>query len=243
LIHPDMPADADKSFRDQDVGNPVQPCDTGTHIHDVRLLNETSSTWVKVKKAKKTTHRLVADVGHATKDEILDAMRLVGSGDILTWSLHTWFPKSEEKSADPIATGIRSGTLNPFGSGDAITTAEIIAALQVGTPPAVVIMCGCASHQFISAVLGAGVAVAFGVGRDPDNGDTNNAPFPSEYQSLGAADAVTAALMNGESLTAAAGAAVDALNLARKQYDLLFMALKARAGLDKNKSLQDNHLL
>jgi hypothetical protein len=243
-MHPEMPADADHNFTDQDVGKPAQPCTASTRIHDVRLLNETTSFGGKVKKAKATTHRVASDVGHASKTEILDAMRLVESGDILTWSLHTWFPKSEEKNPDPVATGIRSGTLLPsfLSDGDAITTAEFLAALRVGKPPAVVIMCGCATQQFIQAVLGVGVAVAFGVGRHPTDGNPSKQPFPTEYQSIGAYDGVAAALMNGESLADAADAGTTALNHGRFS-DKLFTDFRFRSGLDQKKSLEDNSLL
>jgi len=243
MIMKEMFDDAAQGFGDQDIGNPVQPCQTATRLHDVRLLTETRSTWTQIKKASTTTHHVVADVSHAWKDEILDAMRLVEHGDILTWHLHTWFPESEEHKADPVASGIVAGTVLPFHSGDHITTAEFLAALQVGTPPAAVIMCGCATFQFIPAVLGAGVAVAFGVGRDPSNGDPNKPPFPTEYAGLQAADSVTAALMNGKTLADAADDGSNSLNYGRSPMDQLIMYFKVRSGLSQSKSLEDNHLL
>jgi hypothetical protein len=36
-------------------------------------------------------------VSHASKNEVLDAMRLVERGDILAWSLHTWFPENQKQ--------------------------------------------------------------------------------------------------------------------------------------------------
>jgi hypothetical protein len=75
-------------------------------------------------------------------------MHLVERGDILAWNLHTWFPEAEKDKRDPVATGIKAGSVVPLMHGDSITTQEILNALAVGGVPAAVVMCGCATFQF-----------------------------------------------------------------------------------------------
>jgi hypothetical protein len=158
--------------------------------------------------------------------------------------LHTWFPLSEKNNPDPKPSGVRAGTLNPFSDGDPITTTEILDAFKTGRPPAVAIMCGCASREFVPKVIGVGVAAAFGIMRSPDGGDPTKQPFPSELASINALDAATAALMNGKTLEDAQLAANNALaNNSAGSATSLVMDLQVRRGVSARLSLKGNGLL
>lgn len=93
-------------------------------------------------------------IDDASRNEVLEAMKVVKSGDIFVFEGHTYCTKM----GGPVE-GIMGD--NWFGE-DKVTLADIKKHLS-GTPPSVAIFAGCNSNEIFPYAMAAGVKVVFGI--------------------------------------------------------------------------------
>lgn len=247
---PDGEQGQDPPARQQGPAISAAPDDDGTgntqlwgwgkkKTKDVRIAQHGSVSWKKISDAdgKSKTHHVESNTWWAKKSEVVEAMQKVERGDIFTSDLHTGFPESEKTKVRPKASGI-------MGDGwiwdDLITIKEIVAALKVGTPPSAVVMMGCDTSQILPSVIGAGVAAAYGIG--PEDEEVAIRPFVAAANCSSAADAVTGALMMGETLEKAAALGTAAMSMSIIGQTPVKVILLVRDDIDTSLSLKGNGL-
>jgi hypothetical protein len=224
MIGPESQADTKKNFGENDVGDPVAPCQSSIK-HHVRLVQMAGKDFPAVVAAGKTsrTHDFYKNVHRASRDELLEQMRAAEDGDIFTSDTHTYKPVAN-------ALGILGWALSEDTS-DVVFTSQMSAALASGTPPTAAVIIGCKSNDVARLLIpGSGVKVAMGV--ESMAGDIQSTV------ASGAAEAVTAALMSGKTIVEAKAAGDGWVGSTGHSIEL-----HVATGVDPSKSLEGNGLV
>jgi hypothetical protein len=188
------------------------------------------------------THYAKSPTTGASNDDLWDQLKDARWGDIVTAVYHTVFARVNGRIE---AIGVSA---SPRKDAETLFLNDMMTAMQQGKDeggevPCVVILCGCDTAQFLKPIMRqTDVFVVIGIGIEGgDAGDIDLVATVVQVDCNAAADAVTAALMNGESIDDAVAAGNRAMKSKANPIPVEMVALCAD-NVDSSLSLRDNEL-
>jgi hypothetical protein len=183
------------------------------------------------------THYAKSPTTGASNDDLREQLQAARWGDIVTAVYHTVFARV---NGSVEAIGVSASARK---SAETFYLAEMMADMQQGSVPCVVILCGCDTARFLEHIMRqTDVFVVIGIGiQGNEAADLDLVTTVVQVDCNAAADAVTAALMNGESIDDAVDAGNRAMRSKANPIPIEVVALCAD-NVDSSLSLRDNEL-
>lgn len=234
MIGDDAKDDKDRSFTDQDVGDPVVPCQTPLkdkrHIWIVQWMRD-DYPGIKACDGASPTHELkfwTWNTKTAKKQEVLDRAGGAKQGDIFLADAHGAF----DAGSNVVGIDTKWGDKPTV-----VKTADLAAAFKEA---AIVLLFGCRTGEILKALVdGSKIKLAFGIMSDSGLALAGDATW---LENTRAAEATATQLAMDKKLKWALYYGQEQLKTSKSAYDAN-VVLYPTDKYDLNKSLKDNGLL